>query len=76
MREVQDLDRTALGIGSSAGGPELLGYPRGKTGIWLDEHPWMRGLGGSTLRGGQSVFHGLRMWGQLLLAAGRGASAA
>ena len=26
----------------------------------------MRGLGGSTLRGGQTVFHGLRMWGQLL----------
>ena len=29
----------------------------------------MRGLGGSTLRGGQTVFHGLRMWGQLLQAA-------
>ena len=29
----------------------------------------MRGVGGSTLRGGQTVFHGLRMWGQLLHAA-------
>ncbi len=29
----------------------------------------MRGIGGSTLRGGQTVFHGLRMWGQLLRAA-------
>ena len=29
----------------------------------------MRGLGGSTLRGGQTVFHGLRMWGQLFKAA-------
>ena len=29
----------------------------------------MRGIGGSTLRGGQTVFHGLRMWGQLLQAA-------
>ena len=29
----------------------------------------MRGMGGSTLRGGQTVFHGLRMWGQLLQAA-------
>ena len=29
----------------------------------------MRGLGGSTLRGGQTVFHGLRMWGQLVQAA-------
>ena len=29
----------------------------------------MRGLGGSTLRGGQTVFHSLRMWGQLLQAA-------
>ena len=28
----------------------------------------MRGIGGSTLRGGQTVFHGLRMWGQLLQA--------
>ena len=29
----------------------------------------MRGLGGSTLRGGQTVFHSLRMWGQLVQAA-------
>ena len=29
----------------------------------------MRGIGGSTLRGGQTVFHGLRMWGQLFQAA-------
>ena len=29
----------------------------------------MRGIGGSTLRGGQTVFHGLRMWGQLFKAA-------
>ena len=29
----------------------------------------MRGLGGSALRGGQTVFHGLRMWGQLVQAA-------
>ena len=29
----------------------------------------MHGIGGSTLRGGQTVFHGLRMWGQLLRAA-------
>ena len=29
----------------------------------------MRGIGGSTLRGGQTVFHGLRMWGQLFRAA-------
>ena len=29
----------------------------------------MRGMGGSTLRGGQTVFHGLRMWGQLFKAA-------
>ena len=29
----------------------------------------MRGIGGSTLRGGQTVFHGIRMWGQLLQAA-------
>jgi len=29
----------------------------------------MRGLGGSTLRGGQTVFHGIRMWGQLFQAA-------
>ena len=29
----------------------------------------MRGLGGSTLRGGQTVFHSLRMWGQLFQAA-------
>ena len=29
----------------------------------------MRGLGGRTLRGGQTVFHGLRMWGQLVQAA-------
>ena len=28
----------------------------------------MRGIGGSTLRGGQTVFHGIRMWGQLLQA--------
>ena len=28
----------------------------------------MRGLGGSTLRGGQTVFHSLRMWGQLVQA--------
>ncbi len=28
----------------------------------------MRGIGGSTLRGGQTVFHGVRMWGQLLQA--------
>ena len=33
-------------------------------GAWL-----MRGIGGSTLRGGQTVFHGLRMWGQLFQAA-------
>ena len=26
----------------------------------------MRGFGGSTLRGGQTVFHSLRMWGQLV----------
>ena len=29
----------------------------------------MRGLGGSTLRGGQTVFHSVRMWGQLFQAA-------
>ena len=29
----------------------------------------MRGIGGSTLRGGQTVYHGLRMWGQLFKAA-------
>ncbi|MDE0377634.1 MAG: type IV secretion system DNA-binding domain-containing protein [Rhodospirillales bacterium] len=29
----------------------------------------MRGIGGSTLRGGQTVFHGIRMWGQLFRAA-------
>ena len=29
----------------------------------------MRGIGGSTLRGGQTVFHGIRMWGQLVQAA-------
>ena len=29
----------------------------------------MRTIGSSTLRGGQTVFHGLRMWGQLLRAA-------
>ena len=29
----------------------------------------MRGLGGSTLRGGQTVFHGIRMWAQLFQAA-------
>ena len=29
----------------------------------------MRTVGSSTLRGGQTVFHGLRMWGQLLRAA-------
>ena len=29
----------------------------------------MRGLGGSTLRGGQTVFHGVRMWAQLFQAA-------
>ena len=29
----------------------------------------MRGIGGSTLRGGQTVFHAIRMWGQLLRAA-------
>ena len=29
----------------------------------------MRGLGGSALRGGQTVFHSLRMWGQLVQAA-------
>ncbi len=29
----------------------------------------MHGIGGSTLRGGQTVFHGLRMWGQLFRAA-------
>ena len=28
----------------------------------------MRGIGGSTLRGGQTLFHGVRMWGQLLQA--------
>ena len=28
----------------------------------------MRTVGSSTLRGGQTVFHGLRMWGQLLRA--------
>ncbi len=28
----------------------------------------MRGFAGSTLRGGQTVFHGVRMWGQLLQA--------
>ena len=29
----------------------------------------MKGFGNNTLRGGQTVFHGLRMWGQLLRAA-------
>ena len=29
----------------------------------------MHGIGGSTLRGGQTVFHGIRMWGQLFQAA-------
>ncbi len=29
----------------------------------------IRGIGGSTLRGGQTVFHGIRMWGQLFRAA-------
>ncbi len=29
----------------------------------------IRGVGGSTLRGGQTVFHGIRMWGQLFQAA-------
>ena len=29
----------------------------------------IRGVGGSTLRGGQTVFHGIRMWGQLFRAA-------
>ena len=29
----------------------------------------MRGIGGSTLRGGQTVFHSIRMWGQLFKAA-------
>ena len=29
----------------------------------------MRGIGGSTLRGGQTVFHSVRMWGQLFKAA-------
>ena len=29
----------------------------------------MRGMGSSTLRGGQTVFHGIRMWGQLFQAA-------
>ena len=29
----------------------------------------MRGFGGSTLRGGQTVFHGIRMWGQMFQAA-------
>ena len=29
----------------------------------------MRGLGGSTLRGGQTVFHSIRMWGQMFQAA-------
>ena len=29
----------------------------------------MRGIGGSTLRGGQTVFHSIRMWGQLFRAA-------
>ncbi len=29
----------------------------------------MQGIGGSTLRGGQTVFHGIRMWGQLFRAA-------
>ena len=29
----------------------------------------MRGFGGSTLRGGQTVFHSIRMWGQLFQAA-------
>ena len=29
----------------------------------------MRGIGSSTLRGGQTVFHGIRMWGQLFQAA-------
>ena len=31
--------------------------------------PLMRGFGGSTLRGGQTVFHSIRMWGQLFQAA-------
>ena len=34
-----------------------------------DLHHGLRGAGGSTLRGGQTVFHGLRMWGQLFRAA-------
>ena len=29
----------------------------------------MRGIGGRTLRGGQTVFHGIRMWGQMFQAA-------
>ena len=29
----------------------------------------MRGFGGTTLRGGQTVFHGIRMWGQMFQAA-------
>ena len=29
----------------------------------------MRGMGGTTLRGGQTVFHGIRMWAQLFQAA-------
>ena len=29
----------------------------------------IRGVGGSTLRGGQTVFHGIRMWGQMFQAA-------
>ena len=29
----------------------------------------IRGIGGPTLRGGQTVFHGIRMWGQLFQAA-------
>ena len=32
------------------------------------EAPAMRTVGSSTLRGGQTVFHGLRMWGQMLRA--------
>ena len=53
--------------GTSSPGLRFPRPPGGET--RNDEETLMRGIGGSTLRGGQTVFHGLRMWGQLFRAA-------
>ena len=37
--------------------------------VRIAEAPVMRGMGSSTLRGGQTTFHSLRMWGQFFRAA-------